>query len=364
MLQKLHIQGYRSLKQLELPFSQLTLIQGANGTGKSNIYRSLELMSSLALGTFAQKISHEGGIKSLQWQGNGAPPSEIFWKLEFDDFSYQISLKPNSHTEEISVFSNDPKIHEENLHWFQRSVAKRKESFVTRWNDKNQIEQNHLPLHATQSILSFSDWVQSFAAVHIFTEKLKNWRFYHEFPCHPNAPARHPQNGTWSPILAADATNLCATIETMREAHSEGFYTLQNILEQTFPDQKIVIPRSQPLQLFWQREGLRHPLPASAISDGTLRFLCFITALCSLQQPPLLILNEPENSLDERLLNPLAQCIAEASKTTQIILVSHSSILASHLRQYSEITHHQLVMDHGATRLVEDLGTRRTWRFD
>jgi len=80
-----------------------------------------------------------------------------------------------------------------------------------------------------------------------------------------------------------------------------------------------------------RQPGLLRPLKAAELSEGTLKFLLLVTALLSPRPPELMVLNEPETSLHADLVPALARTIGEASATSQIVVVSHSDLLISHL---------------------------------
>jgi predicted ATPase len=82
-----------------------------------------------------------------------------------------------------------------------------------------------------------------------------------------------------------------------------------------------------------RQHGLLRSLGAAELSDGTLRYLLLIAALLSPRPPPLMILNEPETSLHPDLLPPLARLIAQASRQSQVIVVSHAQSLVSALQE-------------------------------
>ncbi len=69
MLNTLAISNYRSLRQVVLPFERLNVITGANGTGKSNLYRALRLLADVAQGRVVSSIAREGGLQSTLWAG-------------------------------------------------------------------------------------------------------------------------------------------------------------------------------------------------------------------------------------------------------------------------------------------------------
>jgi len=47
MLQTVAIRGYRSLREVILPLSRLSIVTGENGAGKSSLYRALRLLEYL-----------------------------------------------------------------------------------------------------------------------------------------------------------------------------------------------------------------------------------------------------------------------------------------------------------------------------
>src|SRR6187455_312842 len=133
MLTTLAISGYRSLRNLVVPLKQLNLITGANGSGKSNLYRALRLLADTAQGNVVQSLAQEGGLPSVLWAGPEQIAASVkrgdyaiegtvrkgrtSLKLGFggDEFGYLIDLglpKPSA-----SMFSLDPEIKRECI-WY------------------------------------------------------------------------------------------------------------------------------------------------------------------------------------------------------------------------------------------------------
>src|SRR6201995_3887070 len=69
MIRTIAIQGYRSLRELVLPRGQLSVITGANGSGKSSVYRSLKLLADAAQNAVVASLAREGGLPSTFWAG-------------------------------------------------------------------------------------------------------------------------------------------------------------------------------------------------------------------------------------------------------------------------------------------------------
>src|SRR5215217_1583032 len=69
MLNVLAVSGYRSLRDLVIPLDRLNLVIGANGSGKSNLYRALRLLAEIAQGRIIPSLAREGGLQSTLWAG-------------------------------------------------------------------------------------------------------------------------------------------------------------------------------------------------------------------------------------------------------------------------------------------------------
>src|SRR5580658_5241882 len=69
MIRTVAVQGYRSLRELVLPLGQLSIITGANGSGKSSVYRSLRLLADVAQNSVVASLAREGGLPSTFWAG-------------------------------------------------------------------------------------------------------------------------------------------------------------------------------------------------------------------------------------------------------------------------------------------------------
>ncbi|MDP5148339.1 AAA family ATPase, partial [Shewanella sp. ULN5] len=69
MLTTLAISNYRSLREVKVTLKQLNLVTGANGCGKSNLYKALRLLAQTAQGGVVNALAQEGGLDSCFWAG-------------------------------------------------------------------------------------------------------------------------------------------------------------------------------------------------------------------------------------------------------------------------------------------------------
>ncbi|QOW46728.1 MULTISPECIES: AAA family ATPase [Acinetobacter] len=357
-IQSVMIQGFRSVRKLNLPLKQLNIISGANGCGKSNLYKAMRLLHEAANGRLSQAIAEEGGIQKVMWAGGhrvgdrAKDPKRMILAVDMQYYEYQIEIGFPEPL--ISLFALDPLVKKENI-WLSGYQRRGMSELMQRVNQaaflKNvEGEKMSYPMTLTQedSIFGQLSDPHLYPEVSQVRESMKNWRFYHEFSVSTHSPMRIPQVGIRSPVLAHDGANLAAAFETLRERGQTE--TLYAILEKAFPNTQFYVEElGGRFQMMMKREGILRPLESAEFSDGTLRFLCLAVALLSPRPPNFMALNEPENSLHPELLPALAMLIAEASQFTQLWVTSHSSDLAKMIRQYREFQHIELGQKNGET---------------
>ncbi len=161
------------------------------------------------------------------------------------------------------------------------------------------------------------------------SERLRDWRFYDGFRVDAAAPARQPHVGTRTPVLADDGSDLAAAVQTIVET---TFDDLARAVADAFDGATISVAVNDGLfDLQLRQRGMLRPLRAAELSDGTLRFLLWATALASPRPPSLMVLNEPETSLHPDLVRPLASLIRAAAGRSQVLVVTHSRALLDFL---------------------------------
>jgi predicted ATPase len=153
---------------------------------------------------------------------------------------------------------------------------------------------------------------------------------------------------------------LAAAVETIRGIGAGD--DMDAAVADAFPGARVVVTGADGyLEVEMRQHGLLRPLKASELSDGTLRYLLLVAALLSPRPPTLMILNEPETSLHPDLLPPLARLIAQASKRSQVIVVSHAQTLVAALGAADDSSEIVLEKDLGET-VVRD-GTPPNWTW-
>ena len=352
MITRLCIAGYRSLRDVRLELASLTVVTGANGSGKSSLYRALRLLADVAQGRVIQSLALEGGLSSVLWAGpetlsrsmkRGDQPVQgtvrkapVSLKLGFSSESYGYAIDLGLPLPE-RMFGRDPQIKSESL-WtglvLQRAnaFAERRGPSVTLRDRNGERRQAYSKLQPFDSMLTHCANPEDGSELLLLRERLRDWRFYDHFRTDSDAPARRRQVGTRTPVLAGDGADLAASIATIQEIGIEG--ELDNAVADAFPGGSIDVSVTDGyFEVEMRQHGLLRPLKTAELSDGTLRYLLLVAALLSPRPPALMILNEPETSLHPDLLPPLARLIARASEKSQVVVVSHAAALVSALKE-------------------------------
>jgi predicted ATPase len=310
------IAGYRSLRAIRFPVGRLTVFVGANGVGKTNLYRSLQLLQAAAAGTLARELASEGGMESVLWAGKRASNKPVRIKLAVGfaengghdrdgdaGYAQQYAIEIGLRTPTAAAFPLEPQVKEESLTWRNggRTVAllERKGPSATARNDEGKREPLGVDLLASETALGALLDPTRFPALHLLRRTMLDWRFYHD----------------------------------------------------AFPGARLVVPEPERTASF----GLVLPdypkrvFEAGELSDGTLRYLALAGALLAYRLPAFIALNEPETSLHPDLLDPLARLIARAAQRTQIWVVTHSERLADAIARHGSVTPRTVIKRNGET---------------
>jgi predicted ATPase len=376
MIRTIAVEGYRSLRDLKLPLGQLNVITGANGSGKSSVYRSLRLLADVAQNQVVASLAYEGGLPSTFWAGpeviarsvrqgihapEGQPKQKVAsLKLGFgsDTYSYSVDLGyPQPLGPPLqSMFKLDPHIKRECV--WHGQIYRKSSALVDRRNNIVWLSttRDEEPVFLTQRLSDTDSMLATIAdpqrAPEMLSvrETLRGWRFYDHFRTDSESPTRTAQIGTFAPVLHHDGSNLVSALQTIIEIRPDD--ALEKTIEDAFPGSHLSVEEQNGrFELQLRQHGLLRPLSAVELSDGTLRYLLWAAALLTPRPPELMVLNEPETSLHPDLLPALARLIRAAANDTQIIVVSHARPLIETLVAETACTRLHLTKTLGETTL-------------
>ena len=389
------IHGYRSLRDVVLPLGRLTVVTGANGSGKSSVYRALRLLGACGRGQVVRGLAHEGGLSSVLWAGpeslaqarrgyavegtmRSGPVSLLLGVGGVgDELSYLVDLGIPVQSD-VTRFNRDPEIKREVV-WRGpvmrpgRQVARRRHHRVELRDDEGRWEQARVSLPPWTSLLTEMVDAQAAPELWAVREALQTWRCYDGFRVDGAAPSRRPQVGTRTWAVAEDGSDVAAALQTIREDSPSD---LDDAIRDAFDGARLSVSETDGLfDLELHQPGMLRPMRSAELSDGTLRYLLWLAALLTPIPPRLMALNEPETSLHPSLVAPLARAIARASRRSQVVVVTHSEPLLEALTEaVSELEggdgelpalrQHELVKDLGETLVTgQGMLTTPSWEW-
>lgn len=372
MLRTLAVENYRSLYSIVMPLERLTVVTGANGVGKSNLYGALRLLVAAANGQVVSALARQGGLPNVMWAGpanvsramereevaiQGGPrkgPARVRLGFAGDEFGYMIEL--GLPVPQQSAFNLDPIIKRECIfhgpaYRAASTLVDRKGPVLRRRSGRKwDVVATDLPVH--DSLFDYAGDSTTVPEVFRLRETLKQWRFYADFRTDASAPARKSITATRTPVLHHDGRDLAAALQTILEIGDSK--ALADCIDDAFPGSSLEITDggSGHLHAGLKQPGLLRVLNCSEWSDGTLRYILLVAALLTPRPPPLMVLNEPETSLHPDLIAPLARLISLASVKSQVWVISHSHALVRRLEAVEDSGNHVLEKSIGRTQVA------------
>ena len=361
MVREIHAAGYRSLRAICFPVDRLTVFVGANGVGKTNLYRALQLLQASAAGTLSRELAGEGGMDSALWAGAWSKNAPVritlgagFSQHAGGERSYEYEIAVGLRHPTAAGFPFEPQIKEETLTFHHgrrvRKLLERRGPHVAAHNGDDEKVDIETELLASETALGSLQDPAGYPDLHLIRRTMLDWRFYHETRTDSASALRRPCLAVTSPTLASDSSNLAAVFATLVHIR-EDTEDLERAIEDAFPGARLVVPQPERNASFGMifREYPQRIFEANELSDGTLRYLALVGALLAYRLPAFIALNEPETSLHPDLLEPLSRLIARSAERAQIWLVTHSQALASALAEHGNIAPRHVIKRKGET---------------
>ncbi|MBP6877437.1 MAG: AAA family ATPase [Phenylobacterium sp.] len=354
--------GYRSLRKIVCPISDLEVFVGGNGVGKTNLYRALELIAAAAANTLGPELAREG-MASAFWAGQRrAGPARIVLEVSLSDPQargaargvYRYRVEIGFPARPTAAFDLEPQIKEEQLSYDGggrqvRLIDRRGPSVMARDEGGRPVEID-IDLLASETVLGRLQDPSRYPTLDLVRRTLLEWRFYHDLRTDAGSPMRAPCPAVATPTLASHGANLAAVFATLAHIRQDT-HDLDAAVAEAFPGARLVIPQPERTASFGMvfAEFPDRVFAPEELSDGTLRFLGLAGALLAYRLPPFVALNEPEASLHPHLTGPLARLVTRAAERSQVWLVTHSEALAEAIDQAGTGQVRTVVKKDGAT---------------
>lgn len=323
MINYIHIEGYKSIKEANLELDSINVLIGSNGVGKSNFISFFKMLNNI----YEQRLenySMRRGAESLLHFGS-KNTNEINTRLEFDNTNaYSFILQPASNNSLILAretgYFNSEKGSQFSYKdtWFSKPISSN--------SKESKLRNTNSPI-----------------AKHI-NSYLASFKIYHFHDTSDSSPLRTSADINDNIALREDGANLGAFLYLLQERHEKHFKRIEHIIKSVAPYFERF--QLQPDRLNEDRINLEwteinHPdilFNASHFSDGTLRFIALATLLMQPHMPETIIIDEPELGLHPVAINTLAGLIKKASSKSQIIISTQSVNLVGNFEPENIIT--------------------------
>jgi predicted ATPase len=314
-------------------FGPLTVLIGANGSGKSNLLEVIDLLRN-APDQLLKPIRKGGGIDEWRWKGAKEQSGDLSIEAVVHAFS-NLSAMQLRYAVSIDGFLSRSMIVGERIEAAQSQIGQDNPFIYYRRNlDKTCLNVGGVmqavdseSIDINRSILAQRRDPLNYLMITALAENLGRIRLYREWSFGRYTPPRLPQRADM-PInwLEPDASNLGLVLNRLAgdPASKARILSALNELYDGIDDFGVDIV-SNSVQVFLH-EG-QFKIPATRLSDGTLRFLCLLAILCDPNPPPLVCIEEPELGLHPDLIRTVAKLLQEASERCQLIVTTHSDIL-------------------------------------
>lgn len=316
----------------------LNVLIGPNASGKSNFIEVLELLRATPT-DFAAAIRDGGGAKEWQWKGDYQPPTievetgrflminrPLRYRLSFRTIGSWVNIIDEA-VEEATPQGAEPYFY----YAFQqgrpvinirvRTPGEQTEERTFQWDERS-LDQSVLSQRKDPNLYPELYWLgRHFQSIQMFRE----WTFGRYGALRQPQRADLPER--W---LLPDSSNLALVLNQIEHKSGPIF---NQYLQRFFPrfERMSTSISGGTVQFYLHESGFHAPIPATRLSDGTIRFIALLATLLAPEPPPLVCIEEPELGLHPDAVALLADLLVEASQRMQLVITTHSDALVSAL---------------------------------
>lgn len=352
LLKELHLTNFLSFgpETEPIPLGPLNVLIGPNGSGKSNLLEAISVLRA-APRDLSAPVKEAGGVRDWLWKGAQNPTATIEAIIHNPDrpdmpIRHSFSFVEHGRRFEVTaerIENRDPYAgYQYPLYYYQNEngrirLSERPEFRTGVCSNAGESEERHLArdwIDPEKSILSQIKDPERYPMLSYLADHYSQFRLYREWTFGRYTPPRQLQKADLpSGYLLETCENLPLVLNSMRPHAKQEILEALNYLFPEIDDFNIQIEGGW-VQLYLEEGSFS--IPATRLSDGTLRYLCLIAILCHPNPPPLVCIEEPELGLHPDVLPHLADLLIAASERCQLIVTTHSDILVDALTETPE----------------------------
>lgn len=366
-LTALGITNYKSLKNVQLLPSEMTVVIGANGAGKSNLASAFDFLSDLYANGIDFAVAKKGGFENIAFRRQRRTKSGVRFDVSAElgrieartairrsfvlrdllpsavsmSFDHHFSLRASQQAisadyyiehESIEIqiaLKSTPKdpttrtvvqLKVERLNGTlsfssnRTSIERKLNEYVDLVGDPH--EQTTVPSGDESFIkIFFPSLAATLSGISVF-------QFSPQISRSPGAPSPNPR-------LSGYGQNLPSLIDWLSRKHPNQWATVLSSMRAIVPTLTSINTQylhTKTLGLTFQEEGFSRPWTAEDVSDGTIQSLAILVALAD-PRNDLLFVEEPENSVHPWIVRQLANQLKKISTRKQVFVTTHSPVI-------------------------------------
>ncbi|OYQ71758.1 recombinase RecF [Wohlfahrtiimonas chitiniclastica] len=306
-IDSLQIKGFKSIQSLDIELKPMNVLIGSNGSGKSNFVSYFRMLSQLIEGRLATWVNQQGGADRIL----------TFGVKNTDKLTSKINFQQNAYAFELSSTVDDRLIFNYETGYFHNT------------------NYAHPYSVGLQAGLSESVLKESKERIAQYCYKaISNWRIYHFHDTSDTASMKRKGTVHDNKYLRPDASNLAAFLYRLKHEYTECYESIIDTIRLAIPffDDFVLEPKALPteemqIRLLWRQTNSDYELWPSQLSDGSIRFICLVTALMQPEPPSTIIFDEPELGLHPYAITLLGALFRRASERMQVIISTQSVAL-------------------------------------
>ena len=324
------------------PLEPLNVLIGPNASGKSNVIEALSLLAATPR-DLQEPIRGGGGVGNWLWKGAPMTPTatlEVILHRALMQVRYRMSF-----TENLSQFllvdevieDGSPAITPDTNPNVYYRYQQGKPELAARGEDRPRLL-DPAEVRPDQSILAQRQDPDSYPQLSLVAGIFGSLSVYRDWSLGRHSAPRQPQRpDAYQSVLLRDSSNLALVLSDLlnRPVLKEQILERMRDFYPSFNDVFIGVSGGT-VQLFFHEKGLYHPVPATRLSDGSLRYLSLLAVLCHPNPPLVICIEEPEIGLHPDVIPEVAKLLVEASSRRQVFVTTHSDILVDALTEVPE----------------------------
>ena len=300
-LSRLNLKGYKSIADCDIQLGSINVLIGANGAGKSNFIGFFKLIGRILDEQLQVHVGNAGGPDAVLHYGRKKTES-LDAELYFGNNGYRFKLKPTQ--DNRMMFAHEAL-------W---------------WNVKGEWHpaSGHFETQFKEGKEHGLIWTHTVPA-------MRSWRVYHFHDTSTSATVKQVHGINDNEYLREDARNLAAFLYRLKTEHLAHYQRIVKSIQLVAPffgdfHLRPLVGNTEKIQLEWTEAGQDTPFTASALSDGTLRFICLTVVLLQPEHfmPATILIDEPELGLHPFAITMLGAMMKSTSRQHQIIVSTQS----------------------------------------